>query len=96
MKKNGWGRLIAITSSALKQPADGLLLSNSLCALVTGLARRLANEYVRYGIAVNNVCPGFTRTARLNGLAKSISTPSNVQAEEVFAVSGWCGASSRA
>src|SRR5258708_28793796 len=87
MKKNNWGRFITITSSAVKQPVDGLLLSNSVRAAVTGLARTLANEYAAYGITVNNVCPGYTRTARLDNLAKSISARSNVKPEEVFA--GW-------
>jgi len=40
-----WGRLVTIPSSAVKQPADGQLLSNSIRAAVTGLARTLANEY---------------------------------------------------
>jgi 3-oxoacyl-[acyl-carrier protein] reductase len=87
MKKNNWGRFITITSSAVKQPVDGLLLSNSVRAAVTGLARTLANEYAAHGITVNNVCPGYTRTARLDSLAKSISARSNVKPEEVFA--GW-------
>ena len=64
MKKNKWGRLITITSYAVKQPVDGLLLSNSIRAAVTGLARTLANEYAAHGITVNNVCPGYTRTER--------------------------------
>src|SRR5436305_9913911 len=66
MQKNKWGRLITITSSAVKQPVDGLLLSNSVRAAVTGLARTLANEYAAEGITVNNVCPGYMRTARLH------------------------------
>jgi 3-oxoacyl-[acyl-carrier protein] reductase len=66
---------------------DGLLLSNSVRAAVTGLGRTLANEYAAFGITVNSVCPGYTRTARLNTLAKSISTRSKVKPEEVFA--GW-------
>ncbi|HEX8766457.1 MAG TPA: SDR family NAD(P)-dependent oxidoreductase, partial [Candidatus Acidoferrum sp.] len=57
MQKNKWGRLITITSSAVKQPVDGLLLSNSVRAAVAGLARTLANEYAAVGITVNNVCP---------------------------------------
>lgn len=85
MKKRNWGRFITITSSAVKQPVDGLLLSNSVRAAVTGLARTLANEYGAFGITVNNVCPGYTRTARLDGLASSISARTNVKAEEVFA-----------
>jgi 3-oxoacyl-[acyl-carrier protein] reductase len=87
MQKNKWGRLITITSSAVKQPVEGLLLSNSIRAAVTGLARTLANEYAADGITVNNVCPGFTRTARLDNLAASISKRTGAKPEEVFA--GW-------
>lgn len=87
MQKNQWGRLITITSSAVKQPVDGLLLSNSVRAAVTGLARTLANEYAADGITVNNVCPGYTRTARLDSLASTISARTGVKPEEVFA--GW-------
>jgi len=56
-------------------------------AAVTGLARTSANEYAPYGTTVNNVCPGYTRTARLDHLAKSISARSNVKPEKAFA--GW-------
>jgi 3-oxoacyl-[acyl-carrier protein] reductase len=87
MQKNKWGRFITITSSAVKQPVDGLLLSNSIRAAVTGLARTLANEYAAHGITVNNVCPGYTRTARLDNLAASISARTGAQPESVFA--GW-------
>jgi 3-oxoacyl-[acyl-carrier protein] reductase len=87
MKKNGWGRFITITSYAVKQPVDGLLLSNSIRAAVTGLARTLANEYAAYGITVNNVCPGYTGTERLKELAETISARTGVTREEVF--EGW-------
>lgn len=87
MQKKKWGRLITMTSSAVKQPVDGLLLSNSTRAAVTGLARTLANEYAADGITVNNVCPGYTLTARLDGLAATISARSGAKPEEVFA--GW-------
>ncbi|PYT99759.1 MAG: 3-oxoacyl-ACP reductase [Acidobacteria bacterium] len=85
MQKNKWGRLITITSSAVKQPVDGLVLSNSVRAAVTGLARTLANEYAADGITVNNVCPGYTRTARLDGLASTISARTGAKPEEGFA-----------
>jgi 3-oxoacyl-[acyl-carrier protein] reductase len=85
MKKNKWGRFITITSSAVKQPVDGLLLSNSIRAAVTGLARTLANEYAAHNITVNNVCPGYTRTARLDNLAAAISARTGSQPEAVFA-----------
>jgi 3-oxoacyl-[acyl-carrier protein] reductase len=85
MQKNKWGRFITITSSAVKQPVDGLLLSNSIRSAVTGLARTLANEYAAHGITVNNVCPGYTRTARLDGLAATISARTGAKPEAVFA-----------
>src|SRR5262249_23146744 len=54
MKERRWGRIINITSIAVKQPVDGLLLSNSLRAGLTGFARTLANEVAAEGITVNN------------------------------------------
>jgi 3-oxoacyl-[acyl-carrier protein] reductase len=85
MQKNKWGRLITITSSAVKQPVEGLLLSNSIRAAVTGLARTLANEYAADGITVNNVCPGYTRTARTDDLAATISARTGSKPEDVIA-----------
>jgi 3-oxoacyl-[acyl-carrier protein] reductase len=85
MKKAGWGRIINITSVAVKQPIDGLILSNAVRAAVTGFARTLANELAPLGITVNNVMPGFTRTERLDGLAESISESQGITVEEAFA-----------
>jgi 3-oxoacyl-[acyl-carrier protein] reductase len=70
MKERNWGRIINITSIAVKQPVDGLILSNSVRAAVTGFARTLANELAGQGITVNNVMPGYTRTERLVHLAE--------------------------
>lgn len=69
MKERRWGRILNITSIAVKQPVENLLLSNSLRAGLTGFARTLANEVAADGITVNNVLPGYTRTERLNELA---------------------------
>ena len=71
-------------SSAVKQPVGGLLLSNSLSASATGLARTPANEHAPFGIAVNTFGQG-TITAPLDTLARSISKRSNVKLEEVSA-----------
>lgn len=84
MQKNRWGRLITITSVSVKQPIDGLLLSNSIRAAVTGMARTLANEYGPHGITVNNVCPGYTRTERLDELAAKMSASEGVAPERIF------------
>jgi len=87
MQKNQWGRFLTITSYSVKQPVEGLLLSNSLRAGVTGLVRTLANEYGAHGITVNNVCPGYTRTDRLDDLAGMMASRTGATPEEVFA--GW-------
>jgi 3-oxoacyl-[acyl-carrier protein] reductase len=70
MKQRQWGRIINITSIAVKQPVEGLILSNTVRAGVTGFARTLANELARDGITVNSVMPGYTRTERLVHLAE--------------------------
>lgn len=84
MRRNRWGRLLAITSVSVKQPIDGLLLSNSLRAAVTGLAKTLANEFGADGITVNNVCPGYTLTERLDELAEKQARGSGVPREKIF------------
>lgn len=70
MKERRWGRIINVTSIAVKQPVDNLILSNSVRAAVTGFARTLANEVAPFGITVNNVMPGYTRTQRVEELAE--------------------------
>jgi 3-oxoacyl-[acyl-carrier protein] reductase len=84
MRKNKWGRLVTITSMSVKQPIDGLLLSNSIRAAVTGLARTLANEFGPDGITVNNVCPGYTLTERLDELAEHQAKIAGVPREKIF------------
>ena len=85
MRERAWGRIINVTSIAVKQPVDGLILSNALRSGVTGFARTLANEVAPFGITVNNVLPGYTATERLEELAEAIaarqgSTPSAARA----------------
>jgi 3-oxoacyl-[acyl-carrier protein] reductase len=74
MKARRWGRIINVTSIAVKQPVDNLILSNSVRAAVTGFARTLANEVAAFGITVNNVMPGYTRTQRVVDLAARNAT----------------------
>ena len=83
MQQRRWGRFIAITSVTVKQPLDGLILSNSVRAAVLGLVKSLANEYGPYNVLVNNVCPGFTATARLNELAETLATQGGVSPHEI-------------
>ncbi len=68
MKEQRWGRLIAISSVAVLQPVDGLILSNAARSAVRGLVKSLSNEYAPHNVLVNNVCPGYTATDRLKKL----------------------------
>ena len=85
MKERGWGRILNITSIAVKQPIDNLMLSNSLRAAVTGFARTLANEVAPFGVTVNNILPGFTRTERSEQLARSMAAGEGVSPDEITA-----------
>ena len=74
MKQKQWGRIIAITSQAVKQPVNNLILSNSIRASVAGLIKTLSNELGIYNITVNNVMPGYTETDRLKKLLEKNSS----------------------
>jgi 3-oxoacyl-[acyl-carrier protein] reductase len=83
MQPRRWGRFIAITSVTVKQPLDGLILSNAIRTGVLGLVKSLANEYGPYNVLVNNVCPGFTATARLNELAETLAAKAGVSPADI-------------
>jgi len=85
MKERRWGRIVNVTSIAVKQPVDYLILSNSLRAAVTGFARTLATEVASFGITVNNVLPGYTRTERMEALAAARSAGEGISREAAFA-----------
>lgn len=84
MKEKRWGRILNVTSIAAKQPVDGLMLSNSLRAAVHGFARTLANEVAAFGITVNNLLPGYTKTDRVVSLAKHASETKGIPVEESY------------
>ena len=65
MRKTGAGRIINITSTSVKQPLEGLLLSNSIRPAVIGLAKSLASELASDKILINNICPGSIHTDRI-------------------------------
>lgn len=83
MKERRWGRILNVTSITAKQPVDGLMLSNSLRAAVTGFARTLANEVAPYGVTVNNILPGWTRTERVVQLNAATAAREGVAPEDV-------------
>lgn len=72
MQAQGWGRVVAITSVAVKQPIDTLILSNTARAGATGFLKTLATEVAADGVTVNSVLPGFHRTDRLVHLGRDL------------------------
>ncbi len=81
MKQKRWGRIIAITSMAVKQPVNNLILSNSIRASVVGLIKTLSNEMAMYNITVNNVMPGYTATDRLKVLIDTVPSFASAKLE---------------
>lgn len=68
MKKSGYGRIINIISTSVKQPIKGLGVSNTIRAAVANWSKTLSLELGPFGITVNNVLPGATKTQRLTTL----------------------------
>jgi 3-oxoacyl-[acyl-carrier protein] reductase len=85
MRARKWGRVINVTSIAVKQPVDNLMLSNSVRSAVTGFARTLANEVAPDGVTVNNVLPGYTRTERVEELADANAKKEGLERGEILA-----------
>ena len=68
MIKSGYGRIINVISTSVKQPLENLGVSNTIRGAVANWAKTLANELGQYGITVNNVLPGATSTQRLESI----------------------------
>ena len=84
MKEKKWGRIINMTSVSVKQPIDGLILSNTIRMGVVGFAKSLSNELAPYNVTVNNVCPGYTLTDRVRNLAKVTAEKEGTTPEEII------------
>jgi 3-oxoacyl-[acyl-carrier protein] reductase len=84
MIEKNWGRIINITSAAVKEPIENLMLSNSLRTGLIGFAKSLSNEIGKYNITVNNIAPGYTLTGRLYELALKKSKEKNISHEEAL------------
>jgi 3-oxoacyl-[acyl-carrier protein] reductase len=82
MRQGGGGSILAITSMSVKQPLDNLILSNSLRLGVIGLVKSLSNELAADGIRVNAICPGWTRTERVQELLQARAAKSGLTVEE--------------
>lgn len=84
MRERKWGRVIGITSIAVKRPVVSLVLSNSMRAAVTGYFRTLASEVAADNVTVNTVLPGYTQTERLEDLADATVARTGADRESVF------------
>ena len=82
MKSEAFGRIINVISTSVKQPLDGLGVSNTIRGAIANWSKTLANELGQYGITVNNVLPGATGTERLTEIIKNKSVKSGSTEEE--------------
>ncbi len=88
MKRAGYGRIINVLSTSVKQPLPNLGVSNSVRGAVANWAKTLANELGEYNITVNNVLPGATATGRLDAIAQRKSNETGKSTHEVLAAMG--------
>ena len=83
MKTQCYGRIVNVISTSVKQPLDGLGVSNTIRGAVANWSKTLSNELGEYGITVNNVLPGATNTERLNEIIKNKAAKTGLSIEKV-------------
>lgn len=83
MKQEGYGRIINIISTSVKQPLNGLGVSNTVRGAVASWAKTLANELGEHGITVNNVLPGATDTVRLKSIVENKAAKTGQSAADI-------------
>jgi 3-oxoacyl-[acyl-carrier protein] reductase len=83
MKHSGYGRIINIISTSVKQPLHNLGVSNTIRAAVANWSKTWANEVGQFGITVNNVLPGATHTQRLQGIMENNASKNEKPLEDV-------------
>jgi 3-oxoacyl-[acyl-carrier protein] reductase len=83
MKREGYGRIINIISTSVRIPLKNLGVSNTTRGAVASWAKTMSNELGQYGITVNNVLPGFTRTQRLDVIIQNTASKKGVPVEAV-------------
>jgi len=84
MIESGYGRIINVISTSVKQPLPNLGVSNTIRGAVASWSKTLANELGQYGITVNNVLPGATNTIRLQGIAEAKSEKTGETISDIF------------
>jgi 3-oxoacyl-[acyl-carrier protein] reductase len=86
MKTDGYGRIINVISTSVKQPLTGLGVSNTIRGAVANWAKTLSNELASFGITVNNVLPGATNTVRLKQIIENKAAKTGKSTDEVASV----------
>ncbi len=89
MKTEKYGRIINVISTSVKQPIPGLGVSNTIRGAVGAWAKTLAGELGEFGITVNNVLPGFTKTARLASIIENKANKTGDSVESIEAEMQW-------
>lgn len=83
MRGDGYGRIVNIISTSVKEPIQGLGVSNTTRWAVASWAKTLATEVAPFGITVNNVLPGSTRTPRIEQIVQTRAQKTHRSAEDV-------------
>ena len=83
MKKRGFGRIVVLASISVKQVMDNLILSNSIRMGITAMIKSVSKEVASFGITVNGVAPGWTRTSRVDNLLKVKATNAGKTVEDI-------------
>jgi 3-oxoacyl-[acyl-carrier protein] reductase len=83
MKAENYGRIINVISTSVKEPIEGLGVSNTIRNAVGNWSKTLSFELGAFGITVNNVLPGFTQTERLNKIIDVKAKKNNTSFEEM-------------
>lgn len=84
MKESGEGSIINVISTSVKQPLNGLGVSNTIRGAVANWSKTLANELGQFNIRINNVLPGATNTSRLNDIAEAKAGKTNQSVGDVL------------
>lgn len=84
MIESGYGRIVNVISTSVKQPLPNLGVSNTIRGAVASWSKTLAGELGQYGITVNNVLPGATNTIRLQGIAEAKAAKTGESVSEIF------------
>jgi 3-oxoacyl-[acyl-carrier protein] reductase len=85
MKADGFGRVVNVISTSVREPIPGLGVSNTIRGAMASWAKTLSREVGPFGVTVNNVLPGATRTARLEQIIQRKSAATGTPKEEIEA-----------